>query len=295
MPSSRSMSRRLPRLRRKVSRRCSCSRVSRPKRPTVNSPSIVVPHSPQRSRVTASSLAQTGQVAMTSCGTDHPRCRTLAFSFLSPAYDFVKTSTLLPTPTSPPTRAITARCARNSRCASDVDRAAFQPEPFPPVGTDCVRPERIPSAGTRAVPSGAVRAAWDFSRSRDPRRPEGGQATAPATATVTPSPGGRARTRGTRTRRVAPRDGIRQSSVLLARDRPGELGLRHPRAAANAEVGRPLVQLIAGVAHDVHAPEGLAWLVARSLSAAGRLRIGRPVVVLRLPVVADLLERVLER
>ena len=42
--------------------------VRRPNRPTVNSPSSVVPQDEQRSRVTASSPAQTGQVAMTSCG-----------------------------------------------------------------------------------------------------------------------------------------------------------------------------------------------------------------------------------
>src|SRR6478735_6482625 len=68
MPSSRSISRRLPRERRKLSSRVSCSRFNRPNRPTLKSPSRVVPQLRQWSRVTASSLAQTGQVEMTSCG-----------------------------------------------------------------------------------------------------------------------------------------------------------------------------------------------------------------------------------
>ena len=41
-------------------------RKSRPNLPTLKSPSRVVPHSPQCSRVTLSSCWQTGQVAMTS-------------------------------------------------------------------------------------------------------------------------------------------------------------------------------------------------------------------------------------
>src|SRR5215212_204349 len=68
MPSSRSMSRRLPRERRKLSSSASCSRVRRPKRPTVNSPSSVVPQARQWRRVTVSSLEQTGHVEMTSWG-----------------------------------------------------------------------------------------------------------------------------------------------------------------------------------------------------------------------------------
>src|SRR3954467_2558593 len=68
MPSSRSMSRRFPRERRKLSSNTSCSRVSRPNRPTVNSPSNVVPQERQWRRVTFSSFEQTGQVAITSCG-----------------------------------------------------------------------------------------------------------------------------------------------------------------------------------------------------------------------------------
>src|SRR6185503_16678693 len=68
MPSSRSMSRRLPRDRRKLSSSTSCSFVRRPKRPTLNSPSSVVPQERQWSLVTASSPEQTGQVEITSCG-----------------------------------------------------------------------------------------------------------------------------------------------------------------------------------------------------------------------------------
>ena len=44
----------------------SWSRDSRPNRPTLNRPSMVVPHSSQWSRVTLSSWSQTGHVAMTS-------------------------------------------------------------------------------------------------------------------------------------------------------------------------------------------------------------------------------------
>src|SRR3954454_14548637 len=61
------MSRRLPRERRKLSRSAVCSRLSRANRPTENSPSSVVPQDEQRSRVTASSPEQTGQVEITSC------------------------------------------------------------------------------------------------------------------------------------------------------------------------------------------------------------------------------------
>src|SRR6187397_1760478 len=66
MPSSRSISLRLPRERRKLSSRLICSRSRRPKRPTPNSPSRAVPQLRQCRRVTVSSPAQTGQVAMTS-------------------------------------------------------------------------------------------------------------------------------------------------------------------------------------------------------------------------------------
>src|SRR5690242_4444659 len=60
------MSRRFPRERRKLSSRVVCSRLRRPNRPTENSPSRVVPHDAQCSRVTANSPEQTGQVEMTS-------------------------------------------------------------------------------------------------------------------------------------------------------------------------------------------------------------------------------------
>src|SRR3954451_15366468 len=62
------MSRRLPRERRKLSRTAICSRLRCPKRPTLKSPSRVVPQVLQWRRVTESSPEQTGQVAMTSCG-----------------------------------------------------------------------------------------------------------------------------------------------------------------------------------------------------------------------------------
>src|SRR3954449_6987262 len=85
------MSRRLPRLRRKLSRTCICSLVRRANRPTPNSPSMVVPQVAQRSRVTASSPEQTGQVAMTSWGTGEPLSRKATFVFIRSAFLIVKT------------------------------------------------------------------------------------------------------------------------------------------------------------------------------------------------------------
>src|SRR5574338_507902 len=72
MPSSRSISFRLPRDRRKLSSRAIWSRSRRPKRPTPNSPSSAVPQLRQCRRVMVSSPAQTGQVAMTSWAISAP-------------------------------------------------------------------------------------------------------------------------------------------------------------------------------------------------------------------------------
>src|SRR3954447_19536778 len=86
------MSRRFPRLRRKLSRTCTWSRLSRANRPTPNSPSMVVPHVPQRRRVTASSPEQTGQVAMTSWGTSGTPCSKRTFAFIRSTFLIVNTS-----------------------------------------------------------------------------------------------------------------------------------------------------------------------------------------------------------
>ena len=63
--------------------------------------------------------------------------------------------------------------------------------------------------------------------------------------------------------------------VLRARDRPGELRLRHPRAAADVERLRALVQLLARVPDDVHAPERLALERRDGAACHVRDRTGR--------------------
>ena len=63
----------------------------------------------------------------------------------------------------------------------------------------------------------------------------------------------------------------RRELVLLARDRPGELVLGHPRPPAHAEIACPLVQLVARVTHHVDASERLARPVARGAPATRRM------------------------
>src|SRR5947209_7542908 len=86
----------------------------------------------------------------------------------------------------------------------------------------------------------------------------------------------------------------RAELVLFPGNRPGKVLFRHPRPAANAQVPGPLVELPLRMAEHVDAAERLAGPVPGCPSAAGRLRIRRALVVLRLPMVADLLERVLQ-
>src|SRR5215207_9842297 len=83
-------------------------------------------------------------------------------------------------------------------------------------------------------------------------------------------------------------------SLLLLADGFGKLGLAHARAALDPELLGPLVQLLLGVAVEVDAGEGLGRALAGRLAALGRLRVGRALALLGLPVVALLLERVLQ-
>src|SRR4051812_25182069 len=84
-------------------------------------------------------------------------------------------------------------------------------------------------------------------------------------------------------------------SVLLAGDGVGELTLGHAGAALDAERLRALVELFFGVALGVDATVGLLRPVARRGAALLGLRVARAVLVLLLPVVADLLGDVLDR
>ena len=82
-------------------------------------------------------------------------------------------------------------------------------------------------------------------------------------------------------------------SVLLAGDRLAEFLLGHLRAAADAELGRPVHQFLLRAAQDVDAAGGPALVLPRP--RAGGPLVGGTLVALRLPVVADLPERVLDR
>src|SRR5262245_17940612 len=81
-------------------------------------------------------------------------------------------------------------------------------------------------------------------------------------------------------------------SLLPSGDGLGQLALGHGRAAPDPELAGPAEQLVLAVAVDVQAP---VRLPAGLAVAARRARVGRALVVLGLPVVADLLERVLQR
>src|SRR5829696_4058698 len=92
-----------------------------------------------------------------------------------------------------------------------------------------------------------------------------------------------------------PRSKIRSSgSLLLLADGLGQLGLAHAGPALDPELLGPLVQLLLGVADGVDARVGLGRALAGGLAALGRLGVGRALALLGLPVVAHLLERVLQ-
>src|SRR5215217_8910958 len=82
--------------------------------------------------------------------------------------------------------------------------------------------------------------------------------------------------------------------LLLLADGLRQLGLGHAGTALDPELPGPLVQLLLGVADGVDARVGLARALPRRLAALGRLRVGRALALLGLPVVALLLERVLD-
>src|SRR6266496_1434597 len=81
--------------------------------------------------------------------------------------------------------------------------------------------------------------------------------------------------------------------VLLTGNGIGELFLGHLRAAADAERCGTLQQFLLGAAEVVHAAVGVAVVFA--CPGVRRPGIGRALVAFLLPVVADLLELVLER
>src|SRR5215212_3458923 len=83
-------------------------------------------------------------------------------------------------------------------------------------------------------------------------------------------------------------------SALLAGDRLAELFLGHARAAADVELLRARVQLLLRAAADVDAAGGSAAAPACGTARSRCLIVRRPLRPLRLPVVADLLERMLE-
>jgi hypothetical protein len=84
-------------------------------------------------------------------------------------------------------------------------------------------------------------------------------------------------------------------SVLLPGDRLTELGLRHGRATLHAEARGAVVQLVLRAARDVDPTCRGRVTVPRLRAALGRAVVRRTLLVLRFPVIADLLERVLER
>src|SRR4030095_163252 len=81
--------------------------------------------------------------------------------------------------------------------------------------------------------------------------------------------------------------------LLLLADGLAQLGLGQAGTALDPELPGPLVQLLLGVADGVDAAVGLGGALAGRLAALGRLRVGRALALLGLPVVAHLLERVL--
>src|SRR5436190_6252961 len=96
--------------------------------------------------------------------------------------------------------------------------------------------------------------------------------------------------------RRSPRPQPRLPSALLpAGDRPRELLFRHRRPPRHAELARALVELLLRIAVEVDAAVGLPLPLPLLLRRLRRARVARPLLVLRLPVVADLLVAVLER
>src|SRR5215204_1943153 len=107
----------------------------------------------------------------------------------------------------------------------------------------------------------------------------------------------RSRRRGRMRRRRSGRAGTRcwRNSALLARDRVRQLALRHRRPPLDPGLPGALVELLLGVAAHVDAAVRALGRVAGLRAPLGGLGVRRALAVLRLPVVADLLERVLDR
>src|SRR4029450_4176168 len=114
----------------------------------------------------------------------------------------------------------------------------------------------------------------------------------PAAATGSRAPAAR-RPGGCACRFLAPRCPL-LGPLLLPADGLGQLRLGHAGPALDPEPPGPLVQLLLGVADGVDPPVGLAGALAGRLAAPGRLRVGGALPLLGLPVVALLLERVLD-
>src|SRR3954452_6459372 len=87
-----------------------------------------------------------------------------------------------------------------------------------------------------------------------------------------------------------PSAGLRGLPAVRLLDRVDQLGLRHRGAAADLQPARDVEQVLLGGVR-VDALGGLR----RRVAAAGGLAVRRALPALRLPVVADLLERVLQR
>src|ERR1700730_7269300 len=85
----------------------------------------------------------------------------------------------------------------------------------------------------------------------------------------------------------------RPAAGLPARDRFCQLALGHVRAALDSELASAPVELLLGVGFDIDAAIGLAVVFARPRVSGPRVRRAGP--SLRLPVIAPLLEGVLQR
>src|SRR4051794_29986816 len=84
--------------------------------------------------------------------------------------------------------------------------------------------------------------------------------------------------------------GAGEVSVLLARYGTRKVSLGHARPPAHVKLACPFHQLVARRAEHVDAAERLCCAAPRAAAALGRLRVGRPALLLRLPVVVDFLE-----
>src|SRR3954447_21720996 len=88
---------------------------------------------------------------------------------------------------------------------------------------------------------------------------------------------------------------LSRTSSALARQGVGELLLGHLGAAADVRALRALVEILLAVADHVDAAVGPLRPVPGGRATLGGLRVRGSLLVLGLPVVADLLERVLDR